>query len=61
MAYENLGKVYICGVQKPRKGDYEKDLSTLAVLQLDAILTNARRVSTVRAKVNGSLKNKDAR
>ena len=36
-------------------------LSTIAVLQLDAILTNARRVSTVRAKVNGSLKNKDAR
>ena len=22
--YKNLGKVYICGVQKSRKGDYEK-------------------------------------
>ena len=31
-------------------------LSTLAVLQLDAILTNARRVSTVRSKPNGNQK-----
>lgn len=30
--------------------------STLAVLQLDAILTNARRVATVRAKPNGNQK-----
>ena len=29
-------------------------LSTLAVLQLDAILTNAKRVSTVRSKDNGN-------
>ena len=25
MACENLGKVYICGIQKSRKGDYEKE------------------------------------
>ena len=31
-------------------------LSTLAVLQLDAILTNAKRVSTVRTKGNGNQK-----
>ena len=31
-------------------------LSTLAVLQLDAILTNAKRVSTMRAKSNGNQK-----
>lgn len=31
-------------------------LSTLAVLQLDAILTNAKRVSTMRAKANGNQK-----
>lgn len=31
-------------------------LSTLAVLQLDAILTNARVVSTVRSKENGNQK-----
>lgn len=31
-------------------------LSTLAVLQLDAILTNAKRVSTVRSKSNGNQK-----
>ena len=31
-------------------------LSTLAVLQLDAILTNARRVSTSRTKANGNQK-----
>ena len=31
-------------------------LSTLAVLQLDAILTNAKRVSTMRAKLNGNQK-----
>lgn len=30
--------------------------STLAVLQLDAILTNAKRVSTVRAKTNRNQK-----
>lgn len=30
--------------------------STLAVLQLDAILTNAKRVSTLRAKANGNQK-----
>lgn len=30
--------------------------STLAVLQLDAILTNAMRVSTVRTKLNGNQK-----
>ena len=30
-------------------------LSTLAVLQLDAILTNARVVSTVRSKDNSAL------
>ena len=31
-------------------------LATLAVLQLDAILTNAKRVSTMRAKANGNQK-----
>lgn len=31
-------------------------LSTLAVLQLDAILTNAKRVATVRSKSNGNQK-----
>ena len=31
-------------------------LSTLAVLQLDAILTNARVVSTVKSKENGNQK-----
>lgn len=31
-------------------------LSTLAVLQLDAILTNARKVKTVKAKDNGNQK-----
>ena len=31
-------------------------LSTLAVLQLDAILSNAKRVSSVRAKSNGNQK-----
>ena len=31
-------------------------LSTLAVLQLDAILTNARVVSTVSSKMNGNQK-----
>ena len=31
-------------------------LSTLAVLQLDAILTNAKKVSTVRAKSNANQK-----
>lgn len=30
--------------------------STLAVLQLDAILTNAKRICTVRAKANGNQK-----
>lgn len=30
--------------------------STLAVLQLDAILTNAKRIATVRAKSNGNQK-----
>ncbi len=30
--------------------------STLAVLQLDAILTNSRRVNTVRTKTNGNQK-----
>ena len=30
--------------------------STIAVLQLDAILTNAKRVATVRAKLNGNQK-----
>ncbi len=30
--------------------------STLAVLQLDAILTNARRVTSMRAKTNGNQK-----
>ena len=30
--------------------------STLAVLQLDAILTNAKKVATVRAKANGNQK-----
>lgn len=31
-------------------------LSSLAVLQLDAILTNTKRVSTMRAKLNGNQK-----
>lgn len=30
--------------------------STFAVLQLDAILTNAKRIATVRAKSNGNKK-----
>lgn len=34
-------------------------LSTLAVLQLDAILTNAKRIATVKAKANGNQKQFD--
>ena len=56
LAGQALWSQQVCWVQKACTHALRNYLSTLAVLQLDAILTNARIVSTVKSKENGNQK-----